>query len=942
MDWIISDELGLTVGHVVGWAAASAMVIGGVIPYVPQYIEIKKTQDAEGFSLYVCLALLVANSLRILFWFSSRYELPLLVQSVVMNVTMFLMIHLCVKVKRLNASTREHSLRGDELQLPKVLTDTDLGASVSTDATVLKRARSRHYLNDLDFKYFWNWTDFQSYLDMMLVVWAVGAAITYLMLPVHWFMEAMGFVAVFTEAMLGAPQFLRNFKNKSTYGMSIHMVIMWTLGDMFKTGYFIARNAPSQFWICGTLQVSLDIAILLQVWIYRNNTKPRDLRQQHDHNLHISHSEERQLSQAITLSSSGDDHLLTARADDEHFKVLDFGQCHDNRAFQYHHHHHHHNNNLNNNNSSKLLPRSGGSGKSQSPTAAAVAVALDALEVVIVHKPNAPMLLPNGSTKGARASPRTTCCCHRRKRHNATQTSMERCCCMSSCHCVDHVTTTTHHHHCHHHCHHHHYETTKRRRRHHQHHQESHSKRSPLPVQSHHHKKQQHHNKPQLQHNKSSLDTNTSNEEHRPQLHSAAIAIEIDAATVTENNSSTATSNFPYKVASEGGGAPMNLIPLCEQHRQRRRGSLNSNTTIGTDELSCDDDDDVRLGIQPEDEQQLTPAMGSSSSSTARAFAGAAPARNECVRIKRKRFVPDAMQDYCSSCSRCSSCSCDQARTSSCSSLDEDPGHELTVSADCHQCMTHEQSSCHTINCCCGRCSNEEEEYAADEDDDDDDEDEDETTGQRESFCTAADHTIVSTPTQEELHSSTLTPLSTQEHTMRSELADGDGDGITDADASSLSQSAEYFSLSSTVGGAATTAKHQEDEQEKPHCSAIDVNALLQQTIRKSAVLQEESPVKRRRMPLTPQLQRPPAAAAPPGSNDSSTATLTLTPSVISVAKQPLTLTAVTSHNGVTNTTKVSPVLGGDPLQRRSTEIILGEREQQKLQLQLQLLLHNC
>lgn len=138
---------------------------------------------------------------------------------------------------------------------------------------------------DLDLKYFWNWTDFQSYLDFMLLVWAVGAAITYLMLSIDWFMETVGFVAVFTEAMLGkknqsfqikvckrlinqmvflyvasrlsgAPQFVRNFKNKSTYGMSIHMVIMWTLGDMFKTGYFIARKAPSQFWICGTLQVN--------------------------------------------------------------------------------------------------------------------------------------------------------------------------------------------------------------------------------------------------------------------------------------------------------------------------------------------------------------------------------------------------------------------------------------------------------------------------------------------------------------------------------------------------------------------------------------------------------------------------------------------------------------------------------------------------------------
>lgn len=55
---------------------------------------------------------------------------------------------------------------------------------------------------------------------------------------------------------VGAPQFLRNFNNKSTHGMSIHMVIMWTIGDMFKTTYFVWRDAPNQFWICGTLQVS--------------------------------------------------------------------------------------------------------------------------------------------------------------------------------------------------------------------------------------------------------------------------------------------------------------------------------------------------------------------------------------------------------------------------------------------------------------------------------------------------------------------------------------------------------------------------------------------------------------------------------------------------------------------------------------------------------------
>ena len=42
---------------------------------------------------------------------------------------------------------------------------------------------------------------------------------------------------------------------RSTYGMSLQMVIMWTCGDVFKTSYFYLRNTPPQFFICGALQV---------------------------------------------------------------------------------------------------------------------------------------------------------------------------------------------------------------------------------------------------------------------------------------------------------------------------------------------------------------------------------------------------------------------------------------------------------------------------------------------------------------------------------------------------------------------------------------------------------------------------------------------------------------------------------------------------------------
>uniref|UniRef100_A0A2K6EUE9 Solute carrier family 66 member 2 n=1 Tax=Propithecus coquereli TaxID=379532 RepID=A0A2K6EUE9_PROCO len=81
---------------------AGAMVFGGVVPYIPQYRDTWRTQNAEGFSVYVRLVLLVANILRILFWFGRRFESPLLWQSVVMISTMLLMLKLCTEVRVAN------------------------------------------------------------------------------------------------------------------------------------------------------------------------------------------------------------------------------------------------------------------------------------------------------------------------------------------------------------------------------------------------------------------------------------------------------------------------------------------------------------------------------------------------------------------------------------------------------------------------------------------------------------------------------------------------------------------------------------------------------------------------------------------------------------------------------------------------------------------------
>ena len=74
-------------------------------------------------------------------------------------------------------------------------------------------------ISDFDMRHFWQWSDFQSYVECIMSLAVVGAVFMYFLNDFDPFVEGVGFAAVFTEAMLGVPQFYRNAKNKSTYGM---------------------------------------------------------------------------------------------------------------------------------------------------------------------------------------------------------------------------------------------------------------------------------------------------------------------------------------------------------------------------------------------------------------------------------------------------------------------------------------------------------------------------------------------------------------------------------------------------------------------------------------------------------------------------------------------------------------------------------------------------
>lgn len=74
-------------------------------------------------------------------------------------------------------------------------------------------------LSDFDLNFFWHWSKFSDYVQCVLAFTGVTGYITYLSLDSIVFVETLGFLAVFTEAMLGTPQLYRNYQNRSTEGM---------------------------------------------------------------------------------------------------------------------------------------------------------------------------------------------------------------------------------------------------------------------------------------------------------------------------------------------------------------------------------------------------------------------------------------------------------------------------------------------------------------------------------------------------------------------------------------------------------------------------------------------------------------------------------------------------------------------------------------------------
>eukprot|EP00357_Protocruzia_adherens_P034784 CAMPEP_0115011084 /NCGR_PEP_ID=MMETSP0216-20121206/23760_1 /TAXON_ID=223996 /ORGANISM="Protocruzia adherens, Strain Boccale" /LENGTH=139 /DNA_ID=CAMNT_0002379541 /DNA_START=250 /DNA_END=669 /DNA_ORIENTATION=+ len=120
---------------------------------------------------------------------------------------------------------------------------------------------------------FWKWDSYHIYLQFLALFTAMLAGFMLFLMNNTSFIESLGYFSLLVEACLPVPQALQNYQKKSTAGLSVGMVGCWFLGDLGKLAYFIMKSQPSQFVMCGFIQLTVDAVIVLQIKFYGSGPK---------------------------------------------------------------------------------------------------------------------------------------------------------------------------------------------------------------------------------------------------------------------------------------------------------------------------------------------------------------------------------------------------------------------------------------------------------------------------------------------------------------------------------------------------------------------------------------------------------------------------------------------------------------------------------------------
>lgn len=202
-----------------------------IIPYFAQINTFKKQQSSKGFSIKISLFVLSAHILRIFFWFGERFNISLLFQSILLNITHLYLVKIYVDFAEKNEERNKESIFSD----------------------------------------FWDWDNHVNYFITTLgfVLFLIGITF-HLGFENKIYVNLLGSVSSILEAVMPCAQIVKLYNVKSAKSLSYVLVLSWVLGDSFKVYYYIITKVPIQMLISAIMQVLFELFIILQVFYYNS------------------------------------------------------------------------------------------------------------------------------------------------------------------------------------------------------------------------------------------------------------------------------------------------------------------------------------------------------------------------------------------------------------------------------------------------------------------------------------------------------------------------------------------------------------------------------------------------------------------------------------------------------------------------------------------------
>ena len=229
-----------------------AIVIGPSIGYISQGIKFKLNKRSKGFCLSMCLKTILGSIFKIYFWIGKRYNIYLLYQAILVLLLQYYIIIFYLKYS--------------EKDCMKIV-------GLQRQENFSKTLKSF-----LDIKKFWRWDNLFSFLFYSIVL-AILIGFVCFIFGIHnkIFLEILGYIATGIDVFLGLPQIYTNYKLKNAHSLSTIMVTSFLLGDSFRAYYYIYTKSPFQFILCGIMQVSINIILLLQIIYYKIRGNPNKI-----------------------------------------------------------------------------------------------------------------------------------------------------------------------------------------------------------------------------------------------------------------------------------------------------------------------------------------------------------------------------------------------------------------------------------------------------------------------------------------------------------------------------------------------------------------------------------------------------------------------------------------------------------------------------------------